>query len=261
MSFKENISLDDKKVILLGAGQIGSKVLDYINEFDTKVLIIDVKNPKNIKEGNQFKHFDCTKLDKIATAFENVISEFGVPDLFINASYPKNSNWANCDFNNQNSLDIIENINFHLGSYTVLSKIICEKMKSVDTKGSVVLLNSIYGIVAQDEELYTDEKINMSMPYPIIKSGVSGLTRQLSSYYGKYGIRINSICSGGIRGNVSGTEEDMDNSFAEKYLKKVPLRRMATTDDVANMVCFLGSDASSYVTGQNIPVDGGYSVI
>ena len=53
----------------------------------------------------------------------------------------------------------------------------------------------------------------------------------------------------------------MDNSFAEKYLKKVPLRRMATTDDIANMVCFLGSDASSYITGQNIPVDGGYSVI
>ena len=74
-----------------------------------------------------------------------MILEFGVPDLFINASYPKNSNWANCDFDNQNSLDTIENINFHLGSYTVLSKIICEKMKSADVSGSVVLLNSIYG--------------------------------------------------------------------------------------------------------------------
>jgi NAD(P)-dependent dehydrogenase (short-subunit alcohol dehydrogenase family) len=134
-------------------------------------------------------------------------------------------------------------------------------MKSADVSGSVVLLNSIYGIVAQDEELYAEEKINMSVPYPVIKSGIGGLTRQLSSYYGKYGIRINSICSGGIKGKVSGSEADMDNSFAEKYLKKVPLRRMATTDDIANMVCFLGSDASSYITGQNIPVDGGYSVI
>lgn len=261
MSFKVNTSLDGKKVILLGAGQIGAKVLDYINEFDTEVLIIDIDKPGNIKEDNQFEHFDCTKLDKIASTFENVILEFGVPDLFINASYPKNSNWANCDFDNQNSLDTIENINFHLGSYTVLSKIICEKMKSADVSGSVVLLNSIYGIVAQNEELYAEEKINMSVPYPVIKSGIGGLTRQLSSYYGKYGIRINSICSGGIKGKVSGSEADMDNSFAEKYLKKVPLRRMATTDDIANMVCFLGSDASSYITGQNIPVDGGYSVI
>ena len=128
MSFKVNTNLDGKKVILLGAGQIGAKVLDYINEFDTEVLIIDIDKPGNIKEDNQFEHFDCTKLDKIASSFENVILEFGVPDLFINASYPKNSNWANCDFDNQNSLDTIENINFHLGSYTVLSKIICEKV-------------------------------------------------------------------------------------------------------------------------------------
>ena len=99
MSFKVNTSLDGKKVIApAGAGQIGAKVLDYINEFDTEVLIIDIDKPRNIKEGNQFEHFDCTKLDKIASTFENVILEFKVPDLFINASYPKNSNWANCDF-------------------------------------------------------------------------------------------------------------------------------------------------------------------
>ena len=71
------------------------------------------------------------------------------------------------------------------------------------------------------------------MPYPVIKSGIGGLTRQLSSYYGKYGIRINSICSGGIKGKVSGSEADMDNSFM-RNTKKVPLRRMATTDDIAN---------------------------
>ena len=104
-----------------------------------------------------------------------MILEFGVPDLFINASYPKNSNWANCDFDNQNSLDTIENINFHLGSYTVLSKIICEKMKSADVSGSVVLLNSIYGIVAQDEELYAEEKINMVCLIQLLNQGLVDL--------------------------------------------------------------------------------------
>lgn len=261
MSFKKNISLDNKKVILLGAGQIGSKVLDYTNEFDTEILVIDLEKPDNIQEGNHFKQFDCTKLDKITEEFEGLFSTFGVPDLFINASYPKNSNWANCDFDNLNTQDIIENINFHLGSYSLIAKNLCDKMKSEKVRGSVVLLNSVYGVVAQDQSLYENEKINMSMPYPVIKSGISGLVRQLSSYYGKFGVRINSICSGGIKGKVSGSKEDMDISFAEKYLEKVPLRRMATVDDIANMVCFLGSDASSYITGQNIPVDGGYSVI
>ena len=108
---KVNTSLDGKKLSCWELARL-AKVLDYINEFDTEVLIIDIDKPGNIKEDNQFEHFDCTKLDKIASTFENVILEFKVTDLLY-SSYPKNSDGLIIDFDNQNSLDTIENINFH----------------------------------------------------------------------------------------------------------------------------------------------------
>ena len=259
MSYKKNVNLENSKVFLLGAGQIGSKILDYFNEFDSQVVVVDKKRPENLLDKNFFYEFDLAQVNKIAELFDELIKKHDCPEILINSSYPKNNNWANCDFENSTTEDFLENLNFHLGSFSISSKIICDEMKKNDLKGSVVLLNSIYGLVAQDENLYVKENINMSFPYPVIKSGIGGLTQQLSSYYGKYGIRVNSICSGGIQGKVSGADEKMNTSFANKYITKVPLGRMATSDDIANMACFLSSKASSYITGQNIAVDGGYT--
>ena len=100
-----------------------------------------------------------------------------------------------------------------------------------------------------------------NMPYSMIKGGLVNLTRQMASYYGRYGIRINSICSGGLKGHVAGKLRYQQKQFVKNYENKVPLKRLGDPDEVANVITFIASDASSYITGSNILVDGGWTTI
>jgi NAD(P)-dependent dehydrogenase (short-subunit alcohol dehydrogenase family) len=96
----------------------------------------------------------------------------------------------------------------------------------------------------------------MTMPaaYSAIKGGLNNLTRYLASYYGKFQIRVNTISPGGIF-------DDQPDSFVNNYNSKVPLKRMGNPVDIVSAVYYLLSDESSYVTGHNLVVDGGWSII
>jgi len=120
--------------------------------------------------------------------------------------------------------------------------------------GSVVNIASIYGTVGPDFSIY--EGTNMTMPaaYSAIKGGVINFTRYLASYYGSYNIRVNCISPGGIFDKQSP-------NFVNKYESKVPLRRMGLPEDISPAVGFLLAQESSYITGQNIIIDGGWTAI
>jgi NAD(P)-dependent dehydrogenase (short-subunit alcohol dehydrogenase family) len=96
----------------------------------------------------------------------------------------------------------------------------------------------------------------MTMPaaYSAIKGALVNFTRYVASYFGPQQIRINAVSPGGVYDN-------QDNVFVENYCNKVPLRRLATPADVAPTVAFLLSDDSKYITGQNIIIDGGWTII
>jgi NAD(P)-dependent dehydrogenase (short-subunit alcohol dehydrogenase family) len=96
----------------------------------------------------------------------------------------------------------------------------------------------------------------MTMPaaYSAIKGGVISLSKYLASYYGGHNIRVNTVSPGGIFNN-------QPESFVDRYCKKVPLNRMGAPEDVAPTVVFLLSDKASYISGQNIVVDGGLSIL
>ena len=85
--------------------------------------------------------------------------------------------------------------------------------------------------------------------------------KQMASYYGQFGIRINNICAGGLQGHVAGKSNFQEKRFVKNYSKKVPLKRLGQPHEVANVVTFLASDASSYITGSNILVDGGWAAV
>ena len=120
--------------------------------------------------------------------------------------------------------------------------------------GSIVNISSIYGTVGPDFTIY--EGTNMTMPaaYSAIKGGVINFTRYLASYLGPQNIRVNTISPGGIFDNQPA-------NFVDNYNKKVPLRRMGLPNDITPSVIFLLSDESSYITGQNIIIDGGWTAI
>ena len=108
--------------------------------------------------------------------------------------------WKNNSFKKINLKSFKKNIDIHLNSFAWTAKIIADSM-SKRKKGSIILLSSIYGLVGQKPFIYENTKMSESMTYSIIKGGINTLTKQMSAYYGKYNIRVNAICPGGIFNN------------------------------------------------------------
>ena len=123
--------------------------------------------------------------------------------------------------------------------------------------GNIISIASIQGVVGNDKSIYKNSKfkgVQMSTPavYSTSKSALIGLTRYLATYLGEFNIRSNSISPGGIKGG-------QNKRFNQNYSKKVPLKRMGEVNEIVQCVIFLSSNKSSYISGQNIIVDGGYT--
>ena len=122
--------------------------------------------------------------------------------------------------------------------------------------GSIVNVASIYGVVSPEFSIY-DGHSEMTNPpsYGFAKAGMLQLTRYLAVHFGKHGVRVNSLSPGGLRSS------GMPREFIENYSRRTPLGRMAGQNDLKGAAVFLASDASAYVTGHNLLVDGGYTAL
>ena len=173
----------------------------------------------------------------------------------MNCSYPRSHDWSDNSFSKVNLQTYKKNVDIHLNSYVWLAKFVAEKMMKRKKGGSIIQFSSTYGLVGQTMKIYKGTNIRESMTYSVIKGGISNLTRQMASYYGKYNVRVNSICPGGIQAKY------MSEKFVKNYNSVVPLGRLGQTSDVASAVLFLSSDASSYITGTDFLIDGGWTSI
>ena len=260
-NFQNPFQLKRKNIFVIGGtGLIGSEICALSANLGAKVLIIDkkkntlIKNYKNIK----FEKFDISNISKFKSFFIKVTKKYGFPNVLINCSYPRTSDWNKNNFHNVKYTSYVKNINIHLNSYVWSSKIVCEEMKKNKVEGSIILLNSIYGLVAQSSEIYKETKIKENMTYSVIKGGLINFTRQIASHYGKFNIRINSICSGGIENKK---DKKQNSKFKKSYVNKTILNRLGNPKDISGAAVYLASDASSYVTGTNIIVDGGWTAV
>ena len=257
-------SLKGKVVIITGgAGLLGKAYVETCASYGANVFLADINDKnankivasvkKSTKKHNVF-YVKCniTSRDDIQRLIDNVSKKFGKINALVNNAYPKNKNYGR-NFEDVTYKDFCENLDSHLGGYFLMAREV-SKIMIKQKSGVIVNIGSHYGFTAPRFEIYKGTKMTMPVEYSAIKGGVVNLTRYLASYLGKYNIRVNSLSPGGVFNN-------QPKSFVKRYEERVLLgKRMANVDDLAPILVFLLSDASGYITGQNIVVDGGWSL-
>lgn len=185
-----------------------------------------------------------------------VVAKLGVPDVLVNNAATKTADVRRF-FSASADTDLAlwrEVMAVNLDGMFLVARAIGGRM-AVEGRGSIIQTASIYGVVAPDLRIYAGlEHLGAPMTSPVTysasKAGVVGLTRHLAVEWAPRGVRVNALVPGGIEGG-------QDPRFVARYSGRVPLGRMARPDEMAGPLLFLASDASSYMTGQALVVDGG----
>lgn len=262
MDYNNLFNLKSELVYVIGSnGLLGSEIVKALISKGAKVVGFDLKNNNSKTKNFNFKKSDFSKIENINNILEKSFKQYGVPKVFINASYPRTKNWSSLNFSDATVSELKKNLDIHLNSYIWSSKVIAEKMVKKKISGSIILLGSMYGVVGQNMEIYKGTKMRENFGYSAIKGGIVNFTKEMASYYGKKNIRVNVICPGGIDGHVAGLNSKQPVKFLKAFKKNVPLSRLGTPQEVAATILFLSSEASSYITGATIMVDGGWTAI
>lgn len=197
-----------------------------------------------------FLRTDITQQVAVKEAVQEVMRRFRQIDVLVNNAYPRNKNYGR-KFEEVELADFNENVTSHLGGYFNVTQQVSRQMV-LQKRGSIINIGSIYGMVGPDFSIYQGTDMTMPVEYAAIKGGLLNFTRYLATYLARHEIRVNAVSPGGIFNH-------QDPQFVENYKKKVPMGRMAEPGDIVGAVLFLASDASRYITGQNLAVDGGWT--
>jgi NAD(P)-dependent dehydrogenase (short-subunit alcohol dehydrogenase family) len=245
------INLKDKIIIVTGGnGLLGSEIIFQLKKQGATVINLEI----NLQTNDELTGIECdiTNPKAVKKAINSIINKYKRIDGLVNNAYPRTSDWG-YKFEDIHINSWKSNVDMQLNSIFYLNQTTLEIMK-IQKFGSIVNMASIYGLVGPDFSVYENTEMTMPAAYAAIKGGIINFTRYLSSYYGKFNIRVNCISPGGIYNNQS-------EAFVKKYEKKVPMHRMGKASDISPAVCFMLSDESSYITGQNIIIDGGWTAI
>lgn len=241
-----------------GAGYLALPACRALLEQGARIAIGDF-NPENLKAAvdelsTEFPgdsilglDFDVADEDSIANSVESILKKFGRLDCLVNATYrnvgKSVKNLTSGDFNQANSINIT-------GSF-LLVRAAAEAMKN---GGSVILFSSMYGLVSPNQSDYPGGMEKNPVEYGAGKAAINQLARYMASEYGNQNIRVNAIAPGPFPWESVQKEHP---GFMEKLSAKTMLGRIGRRDEIAGTVVYLASDASSYMTGQVLSVDGG----
>ena len=238
-------------VVTGGLGQLGSVYVDGLRERGMTVAVFDVAAKDRV---------DVTDRASIEAATERVIAEHGVPHLLVNNAALDSPPDAPAEevgpFETypEASFDQVMGVNV---KGTLLCCQVVGAAMAREGRGSIVNISSVYGLLSPQQEIYEfrrhgGEAFTKPVAYSVSKSAILNLTRYLATYWAKEGVRVNTL-------TLAGVFNDQPAEFLEAYTVRVPLGRMAEAGEALGAIVFLASDASSYMTGANLVVDGGWS--
>ena len=257
MNVLEMFSLDGKVALVTGGdGNLGRQIVSALAEAEARnyVTSIDREKVEKLAAGHQARGRDVRPLvldqsdeASIFAVRDAIASESGKLDILVNCAVARPATKGY--FDDAAAIDESMRVN---GTGLIL--VIRAMGEIMSDGGSIINIGSVMGLVGLEPLNYRDTDMSGWYPdYFFHKGGVANLTRFLASYYGPRGIRVNCIHPGGLQ---SPTHPE---AFVRNYSERTCLGRLANDTDLMGVIVFLASDASAYVTGTNIPVDGGYT--
>jgi NAD(P)-dependent dehydrogenase (short-subunit alcohol dehydrogenase family) len=263
-------SLQNKTAIVTGAcGLIGKEHCRALAEAGADVVAIDMNGAaaEAVAAGLGPRHLglgaDVTDPASLAAVRETILARFGHIDVLVNNA-AINDMFENPALAAEQSMFEHYPVEMFRKSLevNVTGVFLCSQVfgapMAEQGHGSIVNVASTYGVVGPDQSIYVDptgkQTFFKSASYPATKGAVVNFTRFLAAYWGAKGVRVNTLSPGGV-------ENGQDEWFVENYARKTPLGRMAQPTDYRGALVFLASDASAYMTGANLIVDGGWTAI
>lgn len=244
-------NLEKKNVVLTGShGLIGSALSKALTNKCENLIKLD---KKDIHE-KAFIQVDLTKTENIKKVVVEILEKYQRIDVWINCHYPKDYSDWNSSPDNFSPQTFTSSFNDHAFSYYQCAKEAADTMKVMGLHGSIINFSSIFGFMSPNFEIYQDTGKFLNLAYPTIKGAITNMTKSLSVYYAPSGIRFNTISPGAI-------ENNQHPKIRDHYLNRTPLKRMARPEDLIGAVAFLAADSSNFMTGQDLVIDGGYSIL
>lgn len=253
-------SLNNKiAVVTGGAGHLGSAMTEGLAECGAKVFALSrgTHHMEKIKQWNtdypnqiRFIKCDVSSRNSIESAYKEIFDLHGKIDVLVNNAY-FGANGHLEDISEENWMEGIEG---SINTVYRCTQAVIPYMKH-SSAGSIINIASMYGIVSPDPDIYGNSGFDNPPNYGAGKAAIIQFTRYAACHLAKYKIRVNSITPGPFPNEK--TQENKD--FISKLAQKVPLKRIGRPDELKGIVILLASNASSYITGTNIPVDGGWT--
>lgn len=251
------------------AGQLGFQYAQAFLTWGARVAGIDIKPSEGCEMLSRdfpdtflFCTADVTSKSSLQNALTAITTRLGTPSVLINNAAidsPPSAAPDECgpfEEYPESSWDQVMAVNVK-GVFLCCQ--VFGKAMAVAGKGSIINIGSIYGVVSPDQSLYEyrrdrGETFYKPVAYSVSKSALLNLTRYLAVYWAKKGVRVNTL-------TIAGVFNNQEEAFLDAYCKRIPVGHMANADDYCGAVLFLASSASSYMTGADLVIDGGWTAI
>ncbi len=251
-------------IVTGGAGKLGSQMADALAEAGAHIVVAsrNLDKCRAKAEALSAAHaealpvaVDVTSQDSVRRMIDAVMERFGRIDILVNNAYSAQAK----PFEQMSAEEFESASRGALTSTFLCSQAVAPAMRA-QRSGAIVNIASIYGLVSPDHRIYGRSGLDNPCNYGPAKAGVIQFTRWLAAYLAPDGIRVNAITPGGFYNPQFHERLDYEDVFVANYRHKTPLGRMGNETDLKGAVVFLSSAASEYVTGQNLVVDGGWTI-
>lgn len=246
-------NLENKVVLITGAtGQLGSIFCEAYLSAGARVIGWDIMKPDIGLDRVHYFSVDIAKKSAVDLAMQESFKIYGTVDVLINNAGV--STFEPFEVRPEEKIDWVMDVNIK-GTFFCIQSFVKLFDENKKTEANIVNIGSFYGVISPDFRIYSDGDRKNSEIYGATKAGVIQMSKYFAVHLADRCIRVNAISPGGI----FNPKKPQGKDFVVKYSFRCPMKRLANADEMVGAVLYLSSKAASYITGQNIVIDGGMS--